>query len=519
MPEPVPSPATRQHSFASHSANRPTTPHSGADLDNEIDRTNNALRDTIEFVRQAIGDDGRVKAEAIDETHIKGEQGEKGDTGPQGPAGPQGAAGPAGPTGPTGPQGPQGVAGPAGPQGVAGPTGPEGPAGRNFNADAVGPTSERALYDNAPAGFSFVDTDNGTIAWKASATSGDWTGSVPFGRGPTGPKGDTGEQGPQGIQGPQGLQGPKGDTGPTGPQGPQGPQGPAGADGADGAKWHVVAAYGDLSGLSAANGDMAFVSGTGGVYRRASGAWGSVGNIMGPQGDTGPQGPKGDKGDTGAQGLQGPEGPQGPVGPTGPAGSDATVTFADNTTALAGVNTTEVISPATLKHVMDEREEDLLDGLSTPKRTVLYDSATDGQVATITTPDFVAGERVRIVFENVDTTTGSTPPNNLVVEPGYSTNSWKDTQLVADRGSSLNSFAGVLEVYSAKRTAKMHAMGASFVGIAETMPSTKSGDPKVYAWGGVATEWTLERLRLSMEGNSQFTEGRIYMETIPIEDA
>lgn len=167
-----------------------------------------------------------------------GPQGPKGDTGPQGVTGPAGPQGPAGPTGPQGPKGDTGATGPQGAQGPQGVTGPQGPQGNSFVPDVVANSTLRSTYNSQPQGYSFLAIDLGAISFKNSATSGDWSDWIPFGRGPQGP---AGPQGPQGLQGPQGAtgatgaQGPKGDTGATGPQGPQGIQGQTGATGAQGA--------------------------------------------------------------------------------------------------------------------------------------------------------------------------------------------------------------------------------------------------------------------------------------------
>lgn len=111
MAEPVPTKPNRGFSFQGFQSVAPTTPLPADKIDQEIDRTNNALADTIDFVRQAINDDGTIKDTAA----------ATGPTGPQGPTGPTGPTGPQGPTGLTGPQGAQGV---EGPQGVQGPEGP-----------------------------------------------------------------------------------------------------------------------------------------------------------------------------------------------------------------------------------------------------------------------------------------------------------------------------------------------------------------------------------------------------------
>ena len=66
MTEPVPSKRTRATSFTNHAVNDPGTPLPGASVDAEIDGTNASLNDTIDFVRQAIDDDGRIKPAAAD---------------------------------------------------------------------------------------------------------------------------------------------------------------------------------------------------------------------------------------------------------------------------------------------------------------------------------------------------------------------------------------------------------------------------------------------------------------------
>lgn len=250
----------------------------------------------------------------------QGQQGIQGDTGLQGPQGiqgPIGETGPAGPTGPqgvqgdTGPQGPAGVTGATGatgPQGIQGPTGATGPAGDSFTVNEIGLFAGRSAFDGEAAGFSYLATDHvnsegtGSLFFKESATSGDWSAAIPFGQGPTGPTGpqgpvgpqgavgDTGPAGPQGPQGVQGLAGPQGPTGDTGPQGPVGPQGLQGPDGNQGPQ-------GD-AGIQGPQGDV------------------------GPTGATGPQGPQGNVGPTGPQGAVGPTGPQGPTGAAGADGAD-----------------------------------------------------------------------------------------------------------------------------------------------------------------------------------------------------
>lgn len=302
MVKPVPTAPVKDFDFTAFSAVNPTTPPPGQQLDQEINRTNTSVKQTIDFVRQAIGDDGRIREEAIPVESIIG------------PAGPQGPVGPQGPEGPVGPQGPQGEIGPEGP---AGPQGVQGLAGQSFTPDMVGTTAQRPLYDAEPAGFSFLDTVSGVLYFKLSNTSGDWSFGTPFGRGP---------QGPQGIQGIQGPQGPQGIQGPTGPQGPQGDPGPTGATGLTGS----MVRYGTTvpaSGLGN-DGDL-YLRSNGDLYDKAGGVWTLRTSLIGPQG------PQGATGLTGAQGPQGIQGPQGVPGPTGPVGPPGEVTTAQLNTALA----------------------------------------------------------------------------------------------------------------------------------------------------------------------------------------
>lgn len=171
----------------------------------------------------------------------------------------------------TGPQGQQGI------QGIQGVQGEKGDDGSSFAVDEVGDYAELANYDDELKGFSFLAQDHitpphtapGTIFFKMSDTSGDWSDPIPFGKGPQG------EQGVQGVQGIQGEQGPQGERGPDGEKGVQGDPG--------------------IQGIQGEKGD---------------------------QGDRGPQGEKGVQGDQGIQGIQGEQGPVGEKGPTGDKGAD-----------------------------------------------------------------------------------------------------------------------------------------------------------------------------------------------------
>ncbi|EHV5556840.1 collagen-like protein [Vibrio parahaemolyticus] len=200
----------------------------------------------------------------------------------------------------TGPQGPQGI------QGVQGVQGERGDDGSSFAVDEVGDYAELANYDDELKGFSFLAQDYitpphtapGTIFFKMSDTSGDWSDPIPFGKGPQG------EQGEQGVQGIQGEQGPQGERGPDGEKGVQGDPG--------------------IQGIQGEKGD---------------------------QGERGPQGEKGVQGDQGIQGVQGPVGEQGPTGEKGPTG-DKGADGADGKSARGFVTVDDYLSTGTLENVI-----------------------------------------------------------------------------------------------------------------------------------------------------------------------
>lgn len=75
------------------------------------------------------------------------------------------------------------------------PVGDKGDRGDAFNIDASGPIANRSTYDGAATGFSYLSTDEDPtkVYFKNSATSGDWSVGVAFG------KGDQGDQGIQGL--------------------------------------------------------------------------------------------------------------------------------------------------------------------------------------------------------------------------------------------------------------------------------------------------------------------------------
>lgn len=307
MVKPVPTAPVKDFNFTAFAAVNPTTPPPGQQLDQEFNRTNTSVKEAIEFVRQAIGDDGKIKSAAIDISALDTVQGTQGPQGIQGPEGP------------AGPQGPQGEVGPQGPQGIQG---QQGIAGQSYTPDVVSTSSMRVLYDAEPQGFSFLDAVSGTLYFKLSNTAGDWSIGSPFGRGPQGPEGPQGPQGPQGIQGIQG---------PTGAQGPQGNVGPAGAAGPAGS----MVRYGTTVPDNALgnNGDL-YLRSNGDLYDKTGGVWTLRTSLIGPEG------PQGATGLTGAQGPQGIQGPQGVAGPTGPVGPPGEVSTAQLNAAVAGLNAT-----------------------------------------------------------------------------------------------------------------------------------------------------------------------------------
>ncbi|WP_335928888.1 hypothetical protein [Vibrio parahaemolyticus] len=200
----------------------------------------------------------------------------------------------------TGPQGPQGI------QGIQGVQGERGDDGSSFAVDEVGDYAELTNYDDELKGFSFLAQDYttpphtapGTIFFKMSDTSGDWSDPIPFGKGPQG------DQGEQGVQGIQGEQGPQGERGPDGEKGVQGDPG--------------------IQGIQGEKGD---------------------------QGDRGPQGEKGVQGDQGIQGIQGEQGPVGEKGPTGDKGADGS-DGADGKSARGFVTADEYLSTGLLDNAL-----------------------------------------------------------------------------------------------------------------------------------------------------------------------
>ena len=72
------------------------------------------------------------------------------------------------------------------------PQGLKGDRGEAFSVNAMGTFAQRTGYDAQPINFSYFATDMSLIYFKQSATSGDWSVGIPFGKGDKGDIGLTG---------------------------------------------------------------------------------------------------------------------------------------------------------------------------------------------------------------------------------------------------------------------------------------------------------------------------------------
>lgn len=152
-------------------------------------------------------------------------------------------------------------------------------AGVGITPGATGTLAQRAAYNTAAQGFTYLRTDVNPFELyaKASATSGDWAGPTTL----------------------QGAAGPVGAVGATGA---------TGATGAAGTLWYTTTSGAPSSGVGV-NGDLAIALSTGVVYNKTGGSWVSSGYALkGPQGDAGPQGAQGPAGNDGADGADGADG-------------------------------------------------------------------------------------------------------------------------------------------------------------------------------------------------------------------
>jgi len=72
------------------------------------------------------------------------------------------------------------------------PQGLKGDRGEAFSVNAMGTFAQRAGYDAQPINFSFFAIDMSLIYFKQSATTGNWSTGIPFGKGDKGDTGNTG---------------------------------------------------------------------------------------------------------------------------------------------------------------------------------------------------------------------------------------------------------------------------------------------------------------------------------------
>lgn len=168
MPQPVPTKPQRGYSFSSHSVSQPDEPHDGDKIDIELDRLGDTDGDIIDFVRQAIADDGTIKTEAVQGAFTEVTQGPKGD---------------------------------------------DGTPGVNFIPDEIGVTADRTQWNAKPKNFSFLDTTTGTVYWKESDAVADWSAGAGFAQGPAGADGVDGQDGTNGTNGVDGTDGVDGTPG------------------------------------------------------------------------------------------------------------------------------------------------------------------------------------------------------------------------------------------------------------------------------------------------------------------
>ena len=64
--------------------------------------------------------------------------------------------------------------------------GVKGDKGESYSPNSVGTSTDKSLYDNQPAGFSFLDIDNSLLYIKRSNATGDWFDGMLFGKGDDG---------------------------------------------------------------------------------------------------------------------------------------------------------------------------------------------------------------------------------------------------------------------------------------------------------------------------------------------
>lgn len=216
-----------------------------------------------------------------------GAQGVQGSQGMVGATGAQGATGNAGPAGPQGLTGAQGSGGVTGAQGALGNTGAQGATGAQGVAGSQGLTGAQGVAGSGAqgaVGAQGVAGAQGSVGAQGAAGSGA--------QGVAGAQGDSGAQGSVGAQGSIGAQGFSGNTILSGAANP------VGGDGVDNDHWLNTTA--------------------GTLWKKVSGTWNQLLNIVG---DTGAQGSTGAAGSAGAQGVAGTSGAQGAQGFQGEVGA------------------------------------------------------------------------------------------------------------------------------------------------------------------------------------------------------
>ena len=262
--------------------------------------------------------------------NIKGAKGDKGDQGISGVNGADGAAGQAGIDGKDGFSLVSGAADPTALQGKTGDTyiqmnsgdvffkeasgwsktgnikGAKGDDGAN-GIDGINGKDGLGVYSDAndPSanagkdGDTFINSVSGDVFQKVSSS---WlkTGNI------KGPKGA------DGINGIDGVAGAKGD------QGIQGVAGVKGADGLNGSS--LIVGSGDPTLANGKDGDSFIDEVTASLWKRVSGAWTMVKNLVGPKGDAGQRGADGQQGIQGVAGVKGDRGDQGIQGVAGAKG-------------------------------------------------------------------------------------------------------------------------------------------------------------------------------------------------------
>ncbi|MEM0949544.1 MAG: hypothetical protein AAGK37_19250 [Pseudomonadota bacterium] len=513
MAEPVPQKYQRLTDFTTHTVNFPDTPLDGVEVDFELDALGQTLEDVIDFLRQAIADDGRIKASAIDTSQLTDL------------------------TGPQGPEGRQGI------QGVKGVTGDTGAAGQSYNPDAIGLTAGRSAYDAEAENFSYLDTETGSLYFRQTSTPGVWSNAISFGQGQPGTDGEDGTDGsfiyvgtlsppnaalgvfsdfyvssvtgdyywksptgwtlqgnltgPQGPAGPQGadstVPGPEGPAGPEGPTGPQGPKGDTGDDGFSGPADDV--AGGDFNATTEAL--------TGGLYT-ISGSWSN-----GPSGATAQT-------YTGLLTVMERSFTTGPAlvqtlhtsgAATGPVAYQRVATgnplafspwfrmftaadITDQPTAEAGTDNTKVMTPLTTKQAIDANIPNNIE------TRLLFDYGTDGFVGTVTTPDLEDGYHYELILVGTEINGSTSQSRTLRLEvQREDTDAWVSPAAgLVTTGST--PFSVAFPLHAAREDRTDHAIGVTGFSLNMDFSDTPA--------------FKIKAVRTELSGHS-FKAGRIYL--------